>query len=155
MTAKLRRYGPVALATLASGAVMMTGGYLFHRDGWGIAGSVMIPAGPLISIAFALERRASGRLAVTATTARVRGALMLFAGLPSPGGNLAFGTSVAVQAVTLAAGAVVAVGGYAVATWNPLVVPLLVVAGGMLMTAAFVIAARADHPRSSNPVQAP
>ena len=149
-TPRLVRYGPAVAATLAAGAVMMAGGFLFRRHGWAVAGPAMIPAGPLISVAFALERRAGARRAASAGGARLRGAVMLIAGLPSPGGNLPLTTSIAVQAVTLLAGVVMAVAGYAAATWNPLLVPPLLGAGGLVMTTAFVIGARGDRPAGAS-----
>lgn len=152
---KLRWYIPTILTTLASGSVMMLGGYLFYRDGWAIAGSVMIPAGPLISIAFALARRANGRRPPAATTARLRTALLLILGLPSPGGNLDTPTSIAVTTLSLLAGAVMAIAGYAAATWNRLVLLALVAAGGAVIVTAFITAARGDKQSNAIPTPSP
>ncbi|HUE58198.1 MAG TPA: hypothetical protein VMO88_01315 [Acidimicrobiales bacterium] len=152
---KLRWYIPTVLTTLASGSVMMVGGYLFHRDGWGVAGSVMVPAGPLISIAFALARRANGRRPPAATTARFRSALLLVLGLPSPGGNLDTPTSIAVTTLSLLAGAVMAVAGYAAAAWNRLVLPAIIAAAGAVIVTAFITAARGDQRSNQAPIPNP
>jgi len=143
----LRPYLPVVLATLASGAVMTLGGYLFHRDGWGVAGPSMLPAGILISVAFVLFRRVASPADTPVRLGWRRVMLVLLVGFPTPGGNLSVLASIAVSMVTLLAGAVMVVAGYAIGAWNPLLVPPLILASGFVITVAFVIANRADRPR--------
>lgn len=142
---------PAGLATLAAGAVMMTGGYLFGTDGWAVAGPVMLPAGAIISIAFALARRAKGHQLRDSAVSWFRVVLLLVVGVPCAGGDLSAVASIAVSVVTLLAGAVMVVAGYAAAKWNLLLVPPTVVAAGAVIGLAFGLAARSDRapiPRS-------
>lgn len=139
------RFAPAAAVTLLTGGVMMSGGYLFANRGWAVAGWVMTPAGPLISVAFALARKARGRGPDPRRADRVRHITTLLVGMPSPGGNIGPVASAATTAAALLAGAVMVVAGYALARWNPLLVPPIAVAGGIAITAAFVIADRSEH----------
>ena len=142
-----RSYAPAVAATLASGGVMMTGGYLFKTLGWALAGPVMIPAGPLISAAFALAPKSGvpGRSKARTRISRV----MLLLGLPSPGGDVSLAVSLAISVVTLLAGAVMAAAGYGIAAWNPLTVPALLLVASIVITAAFVIAERAARSQAA------
>lgn len=142
-----RSYAPAVAATLASGGVMMTGGYLFKTIGWALAGPVMIPAGPLISAAFALAPKPGEAGRPRIPTARINRVLLLL-GLPSPGGDVSLAISLAISVVTLLAGAVMAAAGYAWAAWNPLTVPALLLAASAVITVAFVIADRAARSRA-------
>jgi hypothetical protein len=112
-----RKYGPAAAVTLMSAGVMMLAGWLFHASGWSAAWPVMIGGGVLISLALVLGRRA-GPPGLSRRPARI--------------------WRLAVSLLTLAAGAVMVVAGYAAAAWNPLLVPPAVIAGGAVITAAFV-----------------
>lgn len=145
---RLRTVAPPAALTLASGAIMMAGGFLFQRDGWAVAGPSMIPAGPLMSVAFALarRRRADRR---TSRRDRLRHIASVLIGLPSPGGDLGLVTSLAISLVTLVAGAVMVVAGYAAASWDPAVVPPLLAGAGAIITAAFIVVERADRAPSA------
>lgn len=144
----LRSVGLPGLATLASGAVMMAGGYLFSRDGWAVAGPAMIPAGPLISVAFLLARspRSVGR---SGRTDRARHIASLLVGLPSPGADLGLATSAATSVVAVLSGAVMVLAGYAAAGWTLVLVPPLLLAAGLIIAAAFVLIARADRTREA------
>lgn len=139
------RFLPAAAVTLLTGGVMMSGGYLFANRGWAVAGWVMTPAGPLISVAFALARKARGRGPDLRRRDRVRHVTTLLVGMPSPGGNIGPVASAATTAAALIAGAVMVVAGYAVARWNPLLVPPIALGGGVAITAAFVIADRGEQ----------
>lgn len=143
----LRSFGMAAtVATLAAGAVMMVGGYLFPVDGWAVAGWVMTPSGPLISVAFALAQRARGRSRAPSRVGRARHFLTLIVGMPSAGGDLGPLASIATSGLAVLAGAIMAVAGYAIARWSPDVVPPIVLAGGAVIAAAFVIADRGGRP---------
>lgn len=131
---------PAVAAILASGGVMMAGGYLFHNDGWGVAGFVMIPAGPLISVAFLLADRVGNPDRRPATKMAKRFTLSLL--MPSPPVDMTVGRSIVVSFITLAAGAVMAVGGYAASAWSPFLVPPLLLVAGAVITCAFLIASR-------------
>ena len=134
-----RRSVPAVAATLASGAVMMIGGYLFHTHGWNLGGLVMIPAGPLISVAFAFASPPSNQAGRRSSKRAARVVLSLL--MPSPGGGLTAARSLVVSVVSLVAGAVMAVAGYALAAWNPLLVPPLIAAGGAVIGLAFLVSA--------------
>ena len=142
-----RSYAPSVAATLASGGVMMAGGYLFKTVGWALAGPVMIPAGPLISAAFALAPKSPVPGQSKPRTAPIHRVLLIL-GMPSPGGDVSLPVTLAISVVTLLAGAVMAVAGYALAAWNPLTVPALLLAAAVVITAAFVIADRAARNRA-------
>lgn len=124
---------------------MMSAGYLFALEGWAVAGWVMTPAGPLISIAFALAARARGRRRTGTSKGRVRHIATLLVGLPSAGGNVTPMASAATSVLAVLAGAVMVVAGYATARWNPLLVGPIVVAGATVIAAAFVVADRGDR----------
>jgi fructose-specific phosphotransferase system IIC component len=113
-----RKYGPAAAVTLMSAGVMMLAGWLFHASGWSAAWPVMIGGGALISLAFVLARRA-GRPRLSRRPARI--------------------WRLAASLLTLAAGAVLVLAGYAAAAWNPLLVLPAVIAGGVVIAAAFVV----------------
>lgn len=142
-TRQIRNYLPAVSMTLAAGAVMMVGGHLFHDDGWSVAGSVMTPAGPLISIALALAVRA--RNPGLRRSPKIRARLILSLLLPSPPGDLTVPRSLLVSAVTLTAGAVMALAGYATAAWNLLLVPPIILAGGAVISSAFLIASKGSR----------
>lgn len=144
---QVRPYVPAALTTLGSGGVMTVGGYLLDRFGWRVAGPSMLPAGILISIAFVLARRVTSAVDTPARLGWCRVILILLIGLPSAGDNLSVLASVTVSVVTLLAGATMVVAGYALAAWNILLVPPLILAGGAVITVAFVVANRADRSR--------
>lgn len=109
----------------------------------------MSPAGPLISIGFALESR--GR--TTAATAemrtpsqRLRRLLLLLAGVPVPAGRLQPITAAAVLVLTLLAGLAMAVAGYAVAAWTPVLVAPLALLSGLIIFGAFFVGAHGRLP---------
>ena len=147
----LSRFGAFAVVTLISGGFMVLGGYLFHTHGWHIGGVVMLPSGPTISAAFALllraERSRSGLpQAVPAGTARrVRAVVTIMAGLPWSGGNAPMRFEIGTFGLTMAAGAVMALAGYAAAAWTWLLLPPIVVVGGVFITAAFAVAVNGFH----------
>lgn len=139
------RYGPPAAATLAAAGVMMLGGYLFHTHGWSVAGPVMTPAGFLISAAFALEARTrSSRANPDAKVSgwRLRRVVLLIAGVPMSASGVPPIAAVAISALTLLAGLAMAVAGYATAGWNPLTVPPLILASGLIIVVAFYLGGR-------------
>lgn len=144
-TRPLRFYAPPVILTLAAGAAMMIGGYLFHTDGWKVSGPSMTPAGPLISIAFALESRtrAPAKTKTRQTSARrLRRFLPLLLGVPIPAGDVQPLAAIATLALTLLAGLAMAVAGYALAAWTPILVPPLILASGLTILAAFFIGSR-------------
>jgi hypothetical protein len=135
------------MLTLAAGAAMMAGGYLFHTDGWKVGGPSMSPAGPLISIAFALESRSRA----PATTPndrpgvhRLRRLLPLLVGVPIPAGGLQPLAAIATLGLTLLAGLAMSVAGYALAVRTPILVPPLILASGLIILAAFFVGARSQ-----------
>jgi hypothetical protein len=147
---QVKAYLPAAVAVLSSGFVMMVAGYLFHGDGWAVAGPVMFPAGILISFAFYLARRANNE---TRRRGRVSGrtVVLVLLGVPAPGADLSLIVSIAVSATTLAAGAVMVVAGYAIAAWSVFLVPPLLLAAGAVIVIAFVVADRAGRPGLVDP----
>lgn len=149
-TRLLNRYGAPVTATLAAGAVMMLAGYLFHVDGWKIAGPVMTPAGPLISIAFALDSRTRvARVTGEGRTVlqRLRRLLLLLAGVPMPAGGVRPVAATAILALTLLAGFAMAVAGYAVAAWTSALVPPLALLSGLIIVGAFFVGAQRSSGR--------
>ena len=139
---------PAAVLTLVTGGIMMTAGHFFATDGWAMAGPMMIPAGPLISVAFALARRPRKPARSPNAKTRVRQIASIALGLPSPGGDVTLAATLLITIVTLMAGAVMVVAGYATAEWNLAIAPPLIVASGFIITLAFVIADRADRSRN-------
>jgi hypothetical protein len=124
---------------------MMVGGYLFATDGWAVGGTSMIPAGPLISIAFALARRSSRPKGPVAAHERIRHILIILVGMPSAGSGVGFITSTSIMVLTLAAGAVMSVAGYAAAAWSLVMVVPLLLASGLIITTAFALIERTDR----------
>lgn len=135
------RYLGAGLLTLAAGAVMAIGGLLFHDDGWHIAGPSMTPAGVLISIALMLAVRpvmphhdkpqARSRWG---RWARVIAALAT--GLPMAGG-VPIAAQVTTTVLSVLAGFLMAVAGYAAVAWSVWLVPPLVIASGMVISGSF------------------
>lgn len=142
---RLVSFIPAAVLTLVTGGIMMTAGYFFATDGWGVAGPMMIPSGPLISVAFALARRPRKPARTADMKTRVRHIASIALGLPSPGGDVTLAATLLITIVTLIAGAVMVVAGYATAAWTVAIAPPLIVASGLIITLAFVIAERADR----------
>jgi hypothetical protein len=138
----LAAFIPSALLTLLTGGIMMTGGYVFANDGWALAGPIMIPAGPLISLAFALARPKDRAVGPPDRKARTRHIVSMVIGLPSPGVGTGVVLTIVITVVTLLAGAVMVVAGYASAAWNLAFVPPLILASGGIITTAFVMADR-------------
>jgi hypothetical protein len=135
------------MLTLAAGAAMMVGGYLFHTDGWKVSGPSMTPAGPLISIAFALESRSRAPATPPSKRSgvqRLRRLLPLLLGVPIPAGGIQPLASIATLALTLLAGLAMAAAGYTLASWTPILVPLLILASGVIILAAFSLGARSQ-----------
>lgn len=130
---------------------MVVGGYLFSLDGWAVAGWVMTPSGPLISAGFAFAQRARGRRDESGRRGRARHIVTLLVGMPSAGGGLSPLAAMTTSALALLAGAIMAVAGYAIARWSPDVVPPLVLAGGAVIGAAFVIADRGGRVQRLDP----
>jgi hypothetical protein len=147
----LRRFGAVAVVTLVSGGFMAVGGYLFHTRGWRIGGVVMIPSGPTISAAFALlfraerSRRGPRHADSTGAARRVRAIVTIAAGLPWTGGNAPLRFEIGTFGLTMAAGAVMALAGYAAAAWTWLLVPAVAIAAGVFIVAAFALATNGLH----------
>jgi len=130
---------------------MVVGGYLFHTHGWHVGGLVMLPSGPTISAAFALllraerSRRGTPQAESAGTARRVRAIVTIVAGLPWSGGNAPLRFEIGTFGLTMVAGAVMALAGYAAAAWTWLLVPPIVVAGGVLIVAAFALATKGLH----------
>jgi hypothetical protein len=142
---RVQSHGWAALVTLLAGGVMMAGGYLFATRGWAVGGTAMIPAGPLISVAFFVARRSSRPGGPVATKDRLRNAAVIVLGMPSAGSGVPPALSLLVTVTTLGAGAVMAVAGYSLAAWSALMVlPLLIVAGAII-TVPFAVLERVDH----------
>lgn len=152
-----RWYTPAVLFTLAAGAVMMLAGWLFARDGWAVAGPATMPAGPLISIAFAFGQRAGGadlpreQRTKPHIRNRIRHYAVLLAGLPSAGSGASTITSIAVLVVSLLAGLAMQVAGYAMAKWALVFVPPLLLVAVATITSAFVIIQRANRSTRTKP----
>lgn len=145
-------YVPPAAATLAAGAVMMLGGDLFHTDGWAVAGPVMTPAGFLISAAFALENRTRSSNADQVRPMGVRRArrlALLLAGVPVSAAGVPPVAAITITAFTLLAGLAMAVAGYAVAAWTPILAPPLILSSGLIILAAFYLGARSQSAETS------
>ena len=151
----LRRFGAVAVVTLVSGGFMAVGGYLFHTHGWHIGGVVMLPSGPTISAAFALllraerSRRGPPQAESAGTARRIRAIVTIVAGLPWTGGNAPLRFEIGTFGLTTAAGAVMALAGYAAAAWTWLLVPPVALAGGVFIVAAFALATNGLHQSGS------
>lgn len=145
-------YVPAILFTLGAGAVMMAGGWLFARDGWAAAAPATMPAGPMISVAFAFAQRAARvqlpreQRAKPHVRDRIRHYAVLVVGLPSAGSGAGTVASIAVLVVSLLAGLAMQVAGYAMADWGLLPVPPLLLVAAATITSAFVIIRRANRP---------
>jgi hypothetical protein len=127
-----------AVATLSSGGCMVGAGYLLHSHGWGVTGLVTIAGGALINLAFmlALHSRAGARHA--AAEADRRGHAHYRGGIVAP----PLPQSAAVMALTLGAGAVMVLAGYAAAHWSWMLLVALIVVGGLAILAAFALLVR-------------
>ncbi len=143
--AALAAYIPTALLTLGAGAFMTVGGDFLHTRGWGLAGIVLIPAGPLISIAFFLADRARGGSAVPPHTSKFDRRrlllLLLVVGLPTPGGDVSFRRSVGITGLMLVAGGAMFVAGYAIAAWTWALAPPLILLSGLVIGVSLMMAA--------------
>jgi hypothetical protein len=131
-------------AALTSGAVMLTAGYLLRTCGSGFGSLATIPGGLLIVAAFALAHRPTPQRESPPRRrhSRVHSALRLLRnfGLPA---DLALGSRVAASSLIMTAGAVMLFGGYAAgASWVRATGLALV--GGLLISAAFAVVARAS-----------
>jgi hypothetical protein len=128
----------VVVATLFSGGCMVGAGYLLHFYGWGVSGLAMFAGGALINLAFifALRSRAASRRAVAEAGQR---------GHPHRRGDIAappWPQSAAVIALSLAAGAVMVLAGYAAAQWGWMLLVALILIGGLVILAAFALLVR-------------
>lgn len=142
---RVQSHGWAALVTLVAGGVMMAGGYLFATRGWAVGGTAMIPAGPLISVAFYLARGSSRPAGLVATKDRLRHVAVVVLGMPSAGSGVPTPVSILVTLTTLGAGATMAVAGYSVGAWTAvLALPLLLVAG-VVITVPFAVLERIDR----------
>ncbi|HEY1830644.1 MAG TPA: hypothetical protein VGG38_10395 [Acidimicrobiales bacterium] len=139
----LTAYLPTALLTLGAGAFMTVGGDFLHTRGWGLAGVVLIPAGPLISIAFFLADRARGGSAVPPQTSKSDRRrlllLLLVVGLPTPGGDISIQRSVGITGLMLVAGGAMFVAGYAIAAWTWALAPPLILVSGLVISLSFML----------------
>jgi hypothetical protein len=150
---QFRSYLPAVSMTLVSGAVMVLGGYLFHDHGRNVAGLVMIPAGPLISIAFAFADRPGDRR--PPRPLKITVPLIFSLLLPSPPGDLTLARSLLVSALSLIAGAAMAAAGYAAAAWSLLLVAPLILLGGAVIGLAFIVLSGGSSPASGEAGQSP
>lgn len=135
------RYLGAGLLTLAAGAVMAVGGLLFHDDGWRVAGPSMTPAGVLISIALMLAVRPATSqrdgLPVRSPWGRwARVIAALATGLPMAGG-VPIAAQVTTTVLSVFAGALMAMAGYAAVAWSLWLVPPLVIASGIVISGSF------------------
>jgi hypothetical protein len=132
---------PVALM---SGGVMMAAGYLMRTHGSGTASLATIAGGVLIIVAFGLARRrrptrAPGTMATPALSGmRAATNLLKNFGLP---GDLSPGSRFVALSLTMAAGAVMVLGGYSGAEQRWTLAAGLAVIGGLLISGAFVTVA--------------
>jgi hypothetical protein len=129
---------PVALM---SGGVMMAAGYLMRTHGSGTASLAMIPGGVLITVAFGLARRrrptrGPGTMATPAPSGmRAATNLLKNFGLP---GDLSPESRFVVLSLTMAAGAVMVLGGYSGAVQRWTLAAALAMIGGLLISGAFI-----------------
>lgn len=137
-----RRLVAAAVLTLAAGAVMATAGYLFHTRGYATAAPVTLPAGLLISSAFALSARIAAVSAGDPAAMRLpwhRHALRAIIGVVVPigGGGAPLVAQLASALLSTVSGALLALAGYAAAAWSAWLLPPLVLAGGVVIAGAF------------------
>jgi hypothetical protein len=137
----IRGFWLAAPVAVMSGGVMMAAGYLMRAHGSGTASLATIPGGVLIIVAFgpARRRRPTRELGTTATPApsgmRAATNLLKNFGLP---GDPSPGSRFVVLSLTMAAGAVMVLGGYSGAEQRWTLAAALTVIGGLLISAAFV-----------------
>lgn len=145
----LAPYGRSVALTLAAGGVMAIGGYLFNARGWTTAGPSMIPAGPLITIAFLFAPRSDpGQPRPRSwTTARV---LLLVLGVPVPTANLSAARSLAVSILTLLAGALSALAGYTLCAHHRVFAVTALLSSGVVIAAAFAAQERSADDKLLN-----
>jgi hypothetical protein len=104
---------------------MMLAGYVGHTGSWTAAGLITVPAGVVILVALALARRADG--------ADGR--------MGAPAGRRA--GRAGAMAVTLLAGGVMVLAGYAGAAWSWALALALAIVGGLVVGLAFAVDRRA------------
>lgn len=132
--------------TLGAGALMMASGYLLRDGPRAVAGYVTLPAGPLISAAFATIRPRAERGGPSAPArrspwARARRGVLTVVGMPWPGAQTPLRWAIAAMALALLAGLAMTVAGYTVAAGDWLVSPPLVLLGGLIIAGAFLVSA--------------
>jgi hypothetical protein len=64
--------------------------------------------------------------------------------VPIPAGDVQPLAAIATLALTLLAGLAMAVAGYAIAAWTPILVPPLILASGLIILGAFFISAQSQ-----------
>lgn len=119
---------------------MSMGGYLFDTRGWAIAGPSMIPAGPLITIAFWLAP-APGACRPRPRSHSAARILLLVLGVPITSGNLSLRQSLTVSVLTLIAGALAALAGYALGAHHHLLPLPTLLASGVVIALSFAATA--------------
>jgi hypothetical protein len=137
-----KRLVAIVVLTLGAGAVMATAGYLFRTRGWATAGPTTIPAGVLISTAFAIAAGIAKATGPDQPATRVpwhrharRMALMLV--VPIGGDGAPVLAQIASGVLALLSGAILVFGGYAGAAWSWWLLPPLVLASGLTISGAF------------------
>lgn len=140
------RYLLIVALALTSGAVMATAGYVLRTDGWTVASLVTVPGGLLIAFALALMPRSTRRQAAAPSQApaeRRRSAspiAALIVGQLTASGGLPVRYGIAVSLLALLSGGAMVGAGYEAAgsAWLPAAV--LVMLGGVVITAALTLA---------------
>lgn len=142
-----RHYLPTVVMTLGAGAFMLAGGYLISRQGRPVGTLVMLPAGPLMSGAFLVLPTRTDDVGRRAVGSRRRQALLVLAGIPASGVSLRSLRGICITGLTVLAGTAMAIGGNWVATGRPLLVLPAVMAAGVLIGVALLLALRREAGR--------
>lgn len=117
---------------------MLAAGYVLAERGWGSALAVMLPAGLLISAAFALAEphvvsHADGRPTRHRLWRLIRLVLVALVGIPWASGRRAISRQLVICGGALCSGTTLVLAGYALAARRWLVVPPFIVAAGAII----------------------
>jgi hypothetical protein len=146
----MQRMAAATVFTLGAGTVMTVAGWQFHSHGWSSAAVITLPAGVLMSIAFGLALPVLQSAPPAATAPPVRlgnklrrvGSVIVGLFLPMPGGKVSVGAQFIASVLSITAGWLMLLAGYAASAGSWWYTPPLIAASGGIIFGAFVAIAR-------------